>query len=327
MTDTDSLERLYLSQPSVFADIFNYVIYGGRDVIDKNSLREMDSRLTAIISDDARKQTANRYPDLVKAVAAKEDGRRILLLLNIENQSFVDYGMPARVMLYDALKYSHLIEMAAQNRFGKSGLQYIQSGKDESPFFSKLKKGELIPPVITIVLHFGMTAWDGPTRLYDILDFPDEETKRLVADYPLHLIQPGLLDSGAIGLFRSDFGKVASFLRCARDKDRLAWLVQNDLSYWNMAGLTARFINKLTNSNLPINNQQETASMCKAIDDMRQESKAEGRAEEQAANIAQIIRYQLTKNISHGDLVDTLIGVFHLSADEAEQRIRQVAMA
>ena len=56
MTDTDSLERLYLSQPSVFADIFNYVIYGGRDVIDKNSLREMDSRLTAIISDDARKQ-------------------------------------------------------------------------------------------------------------------------------------------------------------------------------------------------------------------------------------------------------------------------------
>ena len=67
--------------------------------------------------------------------------------------------------------------------------------------------------------------------------------------------------------------------------------------------------------------------MCKAIDDMRQESKAEGRAEEQAANIAQIIRYQLTKNISHGDLVDTLIGVFHLSADEAEQRIRQVAMA
>ena len=71
--------------------------------------------------------------------------------------------------------------------------------------------------------------------------------------------------------------------------------------------------------------------MCKAIDDMRQESKAEGRAEgraeEQAAIIAQIIRYQLTKNISHGDLVDTLIGVFHLSAGEAEQRIRQVAMA
>ena len=103
--------------------------------------------------------------------------------------------------------------------------------------------------------------------------------------------------------------------------------------------------------------------MCKAIDDIRSKSRAEGiaagraegiaagraegiaagraegiaagraegiaagRAEEQAANIAQIIRYQLSKSISHGDLVNTLTGVFHLSAAEAEQRIRQVTMA
>ena len=82
--------------------------------------------------------------------------------------------------------------------------------------------------------------------------------------------------------------------------------------------------------------------MCKAIDDIRRKSRAEGitegiatgraegiatgRAEEQAAIIAQIIRYQLTKNIAYSDLVDTLTGVFHLSATEAEQRIRQVTM-
>jgi len=87
--------------------------------------------------------------------------------------------------------------------------------------------------------------------------------------------------------------------------------------------------------------------MCKAIDDIRSKSRAEGiamgraegivtgraegiatgRAEEQAAIIAQIIRYQLTKNIAYGDLVETLTGVFHLSASDAEQRIRQVMMA
>ena len=37
--------------------------------------------------------------------------------------------------------------------------------------------------------------------------------------------------------------------------------------------------------------------------------------------------FDTLQNHGYGDLVDTLTGVFHLSAAEAEQRIRQVTMA
>ncbi len=206
MPDKDSLTRLYLSQPAVFADIFNFIIYKGGSVIQPNDLREMDSRLTSINSGCLAQQTTNRYPDIVMSVTAKQDAQRIYMLLCIENQTNVDYAMPVRVMQYDAMKYSHLMSL----------VEFKRTGLDSSPFTSKLKRGERIPPVITVVMYFGLTPWDGPTSLHEMLDFPDNETKRFVADYPLYIMQPALLSDKARIRFRSDFGKVALFCRHAK---------------------------------------------------------------------------------------------------------------
>ena len=342
MPDKDSLAREYISQPDVFAEIFNYLIYGGVRVIQPGQLAEADTRQTLVLGAGGRKKTLERYRDLFRKLVAKTDGEKVLALLGVENQTAVDYGMPVRVMLYDAISYDILMRKAWRDARG-SGWR--------GPFTSSLPRKGLLKPVLTGVVYLGTTPWDAPLSLHGMIDFPDESFRSLVPDYRLNLMAPAFIPESHLGLFQTDIPLLARFLRCAGDLQSLERLLESDKSFNNVNGLTAGLMNELTNSRLPIINKEEKINMCKAIDDMRSKSRAEGiaagraegiaagraegiatgiaagRAEEQAANIAQIIRYQLSKNISYGDLVDTLTGVFHLSAADAEQRIRQVAMA
>ncbi len=58
-----------------------------------------------------------------------------------------------------------------------------------------------------------------------------------------------------------------------------------------------------------------------------QEGRQEGRQEELSDNIIRTIRYQMKRNLSHADLVDTLIGTFEISKPEAERWIQKVNLA
>ncbi len=334
MPDKDSLTREYISQPNVFAEIFNYLIYGGVQVIQPGQLTEADTRQTLVLDRKGRTKTLERYRDLFRKLVAKTDGEKVLALLGIENQTEIDYGMPARIMLYDAISYDILMRKAWQD---------IRASGWRGPFTSSLPREGLVKPVITGVIYFGTTPWDAPVSLREMIDFPDESFRSLVPDYRINLMAPAFIPESHLGLFQTDLPLLARFLRCAGDGQSLERLLESDASFHGVNGLTAGVMNELTNLCLQINKTEEKTDMCKAIDDIRRKSRAEGitegiatgraegiatgRAEEQAAIIAQIIRYQLTKNIAYGDLVDTLTGVFHLSAADAEQRIRQVTMA
>ena len=338
MPDKDSLAREYISQPNVFAEIFNYLVYGGVQVIQPGQLAEADTRQTLLLGGKGSKRTLERYRDLFRKLVAKTDGEKVLALLGIENQTEIDYGMPARIMLYDAISYDILMRKAWQD---------VMASGWKGPFTSSLPRERRIQPVLTGVVYFGTTPWDAPVSLREMIDFPDESFRDLVPDYRLNLMAPAFIPESHLGLFKTDIPLLARFLRCAGDGESLARLLESDEAFSSVDGLMAGLLNELTNSSLPINKTKGKTNMCKAIDDIRSKSRAEGiamgravgiatgraegiatgRAEEQAANIAQIIRYQLTKNIAHGDLVDTLTGVFHLSTAEAEQRILQVTMA
>ena len=350
MPDKDSLTREYISQPNVFAEIFNYLIYGGVQVIQPGQLEEADTRQTLVLGGKGSKKTMERYRDLFRKLVAMTDGEKVLALLGIENQTEIDYGMPARIMLYDAISYDILMRKAWQD---------VMASGWKGPFTSSLPRERHIQPVLTGVIYFGTTPWDAPVSLREMIDFPDESFRDLVPDYRLNLMAPAFIPESHLGLFKTDIPLLARFLRCAGDGESLERLLESDESFNSVDGLMAGLLNGLTNSNLPINKTKGKTNMCKAIDDIRSKSRAEGiatgraegiatgraegiatgraegiaegiatgRAEEQTAIIAQIIRYQLTKNIAHGDLVETLTGVFHLSASDAEQRIRQVMMA
>ena len=56
MPDKDSLTREYISQPKVFAEIFNYLVFGGVPVIQPDSLEDVEARQTATLYNKEKKK-------------------------------------------------------------------------------------------------------------------------------------------------------------------------------------------------------------------------------------------------------------------------------
>ena len=115
MGKVDTVTKKYLRQSSVFADIFNFYLYEGRQVINPEQLRELDpAELSVPYGADQRGEPVQRYRDLFKALSAMEDQRAAYLLLGIESQDEVHYAAPVRNLLYDALQYARQVDETAR---------------------------------------------------------------------------------------------------------------------------------------------------------------------------------------------------------------------
>ncbi len=98
-----------------FADAFNYLLYDGRQTIDPDALRPLDTTITGIpFGADGVDTPVQRFRDELKYLTLMEDGSAVYLLLGIENQSDVNYAMPVKDMVYDALQYAAQVEKTAR---------------------------------------------------------------------------------------------------------------------------------------------------------------------------------------------------------------------
>ena len=91
---------------TVFADAFNYFIYGGRQIIDPEKLQELDTTELAVPFGNGDEEFVQKYRDLLKAAAVMMDGKAAYLILGVENESDVRYAEPVKNGLYDFLQYS-----------------------------------------------------------------------------------------------------------------------------------------------------------------------------------------------------------------------------
>ena len=159
MGTTDTVTKIYMRENTIFADAFNFFIYGGKPVIDAEKLTAIDTEELALPykeENGSKEKNANgtpvqKYRDLLKSAAIMSDGQTNYLLLGIENQSEIHYAMPVRNALYDALQYSRQIEdTAARHRSQKD-----YSGHSSGEFLSGFFKENRLIPVITLVIFFG----------------------------------------------------------------------------------------------------------------------------------------------------------------------------
>lgn len=107
----DTVTKAYMKDNSVFADAFNYLIYGGEAVVDPKQLQELDTTEIALpfgSQDEEGKQpeeAVQKYRDVLKSAIIKQDDEAAYILLGIENQTDIHYAMPVRNIIYDALQY------------------------------------------------------------------------------------------------------------------------------------------------------------------------------------------------------------------------------
>lgn len=177
MGEKDITLKDYLSDPKRYADLLNGSIFQGRQIIDAKELREADT----VQSKSDESSVLERINDIT--MKQTKDGS-LFAVWTVANQEHIDYGMPARVMLQDALSYDRqLKELRRQDR------EYTDSGE----FLSRIKKEDRLHPVITLVVYWGDEEWQGARSLHDILDFGAspalaQEMKNLVPEYPLHFL-------------------------------------------------------------------------------------------------------------------------------------------
>ena len=130
----DTVTKAYMKDNSVFADAFNYLIYGGEAVVDPKQLQELDTTEIALpfgSQDEEGKQpeeAVQKYRDVLKSAIIKQDDEAAYILLGIENQTDIHYAMPVRNIIYDALQYGKQLDTQHSLDLQETA---INEGKDD----------------------------------------------------------------------------------------------------------------------------------------------------------------------------------------------------
>ena len=99
MGKKDILLKSYLEDARRYADLWNGGVFCGRQMVKAEELEIISPVFSKAGGDIALEKTCD-------LVMRQDGGGQRFTMLVVENQETVDYGMPVRVMLEEALEYS-----------------------------------------------------------------------------------------------------------------------------------------------------------------------------------------------------------------------------
>ena len=280
-----------MRNPERFADAFNFMLFGGRQVIKPDALKELDTdELIIPYGKNARltaKDSVERHRDILKELAVcKEDDKVRYLILGIENQDQTHYAMPVRNMLYDSIQYAEQVKEAADSSDGDAA--------SSAEFLSGFHKDNRLKPVITLTMHFNVKEWDGAVSLHEMLDDQDPEILAFIPDYNINLIQPSDLSEEDLTKFHSDIEDVMRFLKLSKDRKQMRHMLEEDENlretYKHMKTDAALVLNSCLNLNIQIDEEKEDTNMSNVFDEIKEEWREEGREEGKLYGLYDLVR-------------------------------------
>lgn len=175
----DTVLKEYWENNERYADFFNAVLFGGREVIKAAQLQERDTEESNVLELGDKDESITAARDLFRVI---KTGMGVeFALVGIENQDKIHYGMPVRVMNLDAYAYDKQWKRLKQKYEDAEGMT-------EDEYLSRMRKEDRFLPVVTVVIYYGEKAWDGARDLHGVLNIPDE-MKPFVGNYPMHLVE------------------------------------------------------------------------------------------------------------------------------------------
>lgn len=281
--------KAYLGDARRYADLWNGSVFQGKQMLKAEKLMEADTVLQksdqTVILEKSRDLIMKQY----------RDGQKFAVF-TVENQEVVDYGMPVRVMIQESMEYNKQIrEIVRKNknadkafREGKADKVYLDVGEQ----FYKVRKEDSLHPVITLVVYWGDKEWTGAKSLHDMMNFGDgsdqmdAEIKKLVPEYPLHFLDLSKLEHPEY--FRTELRDLFELYSRRNDGEEFRKYIEaneagwdmDDESWYTLSILTdSPKLRALVDSKIKRKDAEEGKSMCKAIIDIENYAKAEGKAE------------------------------------------------
>ena len=296
-----------------FADIFNHTVFGGKKVVNANNLTELN---TETLLEKDGKRLSRRERDILKEALVMADDKSVYILLGIENQSTVDVTMPLRSNMYDLLEYEKQVK------------EYKSSKKRNK----KLK----LKPVITLVIYWGEKNWYGPHSLLEMMD--ENVVKHYheyINDYHMNILIPKEMSEEDIDKFETDMKDIFMILNVRDSYEEMNKLLQERKDIYSKFDKDAvDLIDALTN--LDLNEMQEDeegkVDMCKAIEDMKSISKAEGKKEgikegkieERRMNIK--VMYETMKETNPEKSDKEIINILSKAFKETQKYVRSIVL-
>ena len=310
----DIAEKLYTENNRVFADIVNYMVYDGAEVVHPADLMELGSEELMLKGEDKQQ----RYRDVMKKAVIRQDKDAIYMLVSLENQSEVHYAMPVRNMLNDAMRYMRQVEQIRRERFqqGRQGNQMQEhtpiEGQIHAEFLSGMTEQDKLLPIITIVILFQDQTWNGPKSIHEMLNTTDPAVLKYVQDYKIHVIAPADMTEDELRKFQSSMREVLNFIKYSKDKRKLAQIMQADAErFKHMEREAVQLLNLVTGAEMEMDEEEEVVNMCKAIQDMRKEERELGQQEGRTQMIQSML--------AHGYTLDEVMEVVGSDEDNVEE--------
>ncbi len=271
MGKKDTIEKVYLSDKARFADVVNYAIFGGKQVVLPEHLMEIDPVQSMAKTKDGNTvdpELSQKIRDLLCKASLYTTDFCDYILVGIENQTELHYAMPARNMLYDALSYDKQLCGIAKSH-ADNGDRLRKAEK-----ISGFARTDTLKPVVTIVVYWNAGDWTAARSLHEMFpsDTPDE-VRRLSADYKLNLVIPSEIEN--YKLFQTGVRAVLKAMEASGNKKDLRELLENDADYKKIDRESAIVISVLADMPLQIPEDKEV-DMCTAVKEWKEELIEEG---------------------------------------------------
>lgn len=261
--------KKYLSEKERFADLWNAILFNGKQIICAEQLEAVPNESDLIIKDKSGKEKyIQRYRDIIM----QWKGKINLVLLALESQEKVHYRMPIRNMLYDSLSYIEQMDKMWREH-EKAGDKYT-----EEEFLSRFMKQDRLIPVFTIVFYYGEDPWDGNTSLHQMLNVSkDEKEKEIltkyIPDYHINLIDASRMENFKV--LRTDLQLIFGMLQYKNQKDKLLGYINQHKEYFEKLDIDTYYaVQVFLNSKEQLkrimteDSGKESINMCKALEEL-----------------------------------------------------------
>ena len=277
----DTEGKQYFSNNLFFADMFNFLLYDGKSVIQPDKLKQLDTTEIAIPYGNGARIPVQKYRDLLKLWSAMMDDTAVYVMLGAELQDKVHYAMPIKKGLYDMLGYARQVEEARNSYKKKNNSQgdlYVDGETlkiklTSEEFLSGFRKGDRLIPIITATVFLSADEWDGPLDLHDMLDVQNKDLLKFVPNYPINLIAPAYIKDNDFDKFGTDLGLAMKVLKYQKAG---AVEVIKETDHRKVDRNTAVFLNRVANLGLEFDEKEVSIDMCKAMEDYKIKSEVNG---------------------------------------------------
>lgn len=310
MGKIDNAINDYVAKPERFAQIVNYGIFHGKNVMDPEKLKEMERA-------SRKKNTADKTRDIVKLY----DDKTCFIIVGVENQNKIHYLMPLRVMDYDVRSYEEQRKEIARSHYEKNNL------KTPEELLSRFTKEDRLKPVVTLVVYYGAQPWDGAKELHDLLDISAEMEpyRDLIENYKIHVMEINKMDN--FDEFSDDLKRIFGFVKYQSNQDKLKRYVSEheglfeEIPEEDSDVIQAMADSKQLVKQIKKNREGEVTYMCKAIKDWEQTSIRIGEKRGEENLLMNMVR----KKILKGKLIEEIADELEMSENDI-RKVYQLAM-